>query len=76
VKYLYETVKGVKRKGNFRNMRMYMQGDNEGWVKYGSRNKHYITVNMKLKLDMLFLTTLRPTKNITCRRIDRFMQTG
>jgi hypothetical protein len=29
---------GKKRKGNFRNMRISMEGDNDGWAKYNSKN--------------------------------------
>jgi hypothetical protein len=28
----------MRREGNFINMRMYMEGDKDGWVNYGSKN--------------------------------------
>jgi hypothetical protein len=38
VKYLWITERGMRRKGNFRNMIMYIEGDNDGWSKYVSKN--------------------------------------
>jgi hypothetical protein len=44
--------KEMRKKGNFRNMRMYIEGDKDGRIKYG-RKKEKITINMKLKLDFM-----------------------
>jgi hypothetical protein len=41
----------MRNKGNFRNMKMYMEEDDDGWDKYSSRSKEKFTINIELKLD-------------------------